>query len=273
VGGASTSTEQKFPAQFESRWMACSPGDIFITQMWGSYGNLEYTHGPAFLEVQMSAALPSGGGSSGATQAISTDALLAPPKAAQFSLTTSGRSATTTLTLRDHAAAGLIAEDLSTTDIRGFKGAVRAIPAAQQGSFTFIARIRTDQTGWTNSGAGIIVSTGTGTAVKSQFMILGYGVGGGSAHGPYGGYWDNGSYTDLSFGKASEFQWQRVQISGTVATFSHGRDGVLFTPYAVRDFGATITHYGFVTHRYDNGVSGLSCPYFESTEFPGVLLA
>lgn len=231
----------------------------------------------ATLGKWKNAAAPAGGGGGGVTANTGSAGTLPetwfkPPTAAQFTLDCYGRGSSGGLTVSDSVIAGLIGHD-ATSDNNGFKGRMRAIPTGDLGAFTFIGRTRSDNIYKLNAGSGLMVSAGTGGSSKAQTITRAYGIGSAVVwHGVYGGWWDGSSYTDLTYGGESEAEFFKVSIAGTVASFYFSRDCIVWNLYQTRDFGATITHYGFCSGRYNNGVNDFSVPFFESTEFKGVLL-
>jgi hypothetical protein len=210
----------------------------------------------------------------------SSDPLGVAPLAAQFPLSIFGRGAAKAPIVTDKGVFGLKITD-DGTEQNGYCGALRPIPVEMRGAFTFIMRAKGTGILQQNSGCGAIVSTGVGSGdsggTKSMFAGR-HGNISTTGDGVYGGYNNNGSYQDLPSNPRGYFEWVKVVIVGTTATFYVGNDGLNWTPYASQDFGVPITHYGFELYHNSNSVSSSgksswTIKHFESTEFPGVCIA
>lgn len=252
----------------QTNWVAVLPGDLIDVKMVASSDLAPSTGfgGGSWLEIEWA--------NEGATlAAMGPEDLKTAPLPSQFGVGVWGRGATKAAALTASRLFGAVLRD-DGSEARGFGGPCREIPAGLRGAFTFIARVRGTAVGKPNACVGVMVAAGAGAA-KSQFASRGYGVGGSGGTSTYGGYSDGaGGYTDLSYGVKLEWEWFKVVIAGTVARFYISQDASEWTLYETRDFGAAITHYGFAVHKYDaGGPFQATIPHFESTEFPGLLLA
>lgn len=192
-----------------------------------------------------------------------------PPLAAGFPNAAWGGSATQGLTLSD-APRGLLISDLSGDDGGSVKLASRPIPEAQRGAFIFTAKVSYQPTYGSRSGIGIGVSSG-GQSTKI-LLLTRWGTSQTNLYGgPYLHYNDKGvgeKLTDDALVPLSTFKWMRIQVTGTVASAFISDEGVNWVLLGSKDFGETITEYGFSTISYMPGIGTGLCEYFDSTEFP-----